>query len=416
MARVDEESIIKAALASQTEETDAFFLSCKALQAVDVVREIETRTGLPVVTSNQACAWALARHAQITVDAKRWGRLFTQQQPWDGRMSFCNPITVQQIRTAAKRIAPVIRTTPLVKSEGLSWSEKAPVFLKLEHHQITNSFTFRDASNAIMSLSEKAKARGVVGVSTGNHERVLAYAAQENGVPCIICMSRLVPQNKIDGIKALGSEVRIIGASQDDAQVEVDLLVHEEGMTMIPPFDHLDIVAGQGSLGLEMFEALPEMVQVLVPVSGGDLISGVASALKAMNKKIKIIGVSMERGAAMYACLHAGKPILVRVQATLADSLGGGIGLDNQVTFNVTKNLIDDFVLVNEAEIANGIRHAYWQERQIIEGSGAVCIAALMAQKVEPKGPTIACITGGNIDLALHHRIISGENVEAANL
>ena len=198
--------------------------------------------------------------------------------------------------------------------------------------------------------------------------------AKENGVPCIICMSRLVPQNKIDGIKALGADVRIIGASQDDAQVEVDRLVREEGMTMIPPFDHLDIVAGQGTLGLEMFEALPEMVQVLVPVSGGGLISGIASALKALNEKIKIIGVSMERGAAMYASLHAGKPILVRERATLADSLGGGIGLDNQVTFNISKHLIDDFVLVNEAEIAKAIRHAYWHERQIVEGSGAVCM------------------------------------------
>ena len=136
-------------------------------------------------------------------------------------------------------------------------------------------------------------------------------------------MSRLVPQNKINGIKALGAEVRIIGTSQDDAQVEVDRLVHEEGMTMIPPFDHLYIVAGQGSLELEIFEALPEMVQVLVPVSGGGRISGIASALKALNKEIKIIGVRMERGAAMYACLHAGKPILMREQATLADSLGG---------------------------------------------------------------------------------------------
>ena len=144
-------------------------------------------------------------------------------------MSFCNPITLQHIRDAARRIAPTVRATPLVKSDSLSFSERAPVFLKLEHHQVTNSFKLRGAINAIMSLSEKVKARGVVGVSTGNHGRGLAYAAKENGVPCIICMSRLVPQNKIDGIKALGAEVRIIGASQDDAQVEVDRLVREVG-------------------------------------------------------------------------------------------------------------------------------------------------------------------------------------------
>jgi threonine dehydratase len=231
-------------------------------------------------------------------------------------------------------------------------------------------------------------------------------------VRCIICMSSLVPQNKIDGIEALGAEVRIIGASQDDAQIEVDRLVAEEGMTMVPPFDHPDIIAGQGTLGLELIEQVPEMEWVLIQLSGGGLISGIATALKAKRPRIHIIGVTMKHGAAMYQCLKAGRPIEVEELPTLADSLGGGIGLDNRYTFAMVRALVDDVVLVSEAEIAAAIRHGYWHESQIVEGSGSVAMAALLAGKVRPTGPTVALLSGGNIDMKLHHRIISGEDVD----
>jgi len=286
-----------------------------------------------------------------------------------------------------------------------------PVHLKLEHHQRTGSFKLRGATNAVLNLTDAQRAQGVVGVSTGNHGRGLAYAARQNGVRCIICMSELVPQNKIDGIKAQGAEVRIVGRSQDDAQVEVDQLVIE-GMTMIPPFDHPNIIAGQGTIGLELAEDLLDLTTVLVQLSGGGLISGVAAALKARLPNIKVIGVSMERGAAMYQCQKAGKPMIVPELATLADSLGGGIGLDNAFTFGMTRDLVDDIVLVSEAEIAGAIRHAYWQENEIIEGSGSVGIAALLSGKVTPDGPTALLLSGGNIDMALHHRIIGGEDVD----
>ena len=322
------------------------------------------------------------------------------------------PITVAQIEAARAVIAATIQPTPIVQSESLSARTGVPVYLKLEHQQRTGSFKLRGATNAVLNLSDDQRARGVVGVSTGNHGRGLAYAARQNGVRCIICMSSLVPRNKIDGIKAQGAEVRIIGTSQDDAQIEVDRLVAEDGMTMIPPFDHPDIIAGQGTLGLEIVKDLPDVKTVLVQVSGGGLISGVAAALKARSPGIHIIGVSMERGAAMYQCQKAGKPITVREETTLADSLGGGIGLDNAYTFAMTRDLVDDIVLVSEAEIAEAIRHAYWQESQIIEGSGAVGIAALLSGKVRPAGLTVALLSGGNIDMALHHRIISGENVD----
>ena len=321
-------------------------------------------------------------------------------------------IGLAAIEAARERISAGIRSTPVVASPSLSEIAGVPVKLKLEHLQTTGSFKLRGATNAVLNLSDEQKRNGVVGVSTGNHGRGLAYAAREAGVRCIICMSSLVPQNKVDGIKAQGAEVRIIGESQDDAQIEVDRLVADEGMTMLPPFDHTDIIAGQGTLGLELLEQMPEMETAIIQVSGGGLISGVAAALKAKKPDIKVIGVSMERGAAMYECIQAGKPIHVEELATLADSLGGGIGLDNQYTFEMVRALVDDIVLVSEAEIAAAIRHGYWQERQIIEGSGSVGIAALMTGKVKPTGPTLALVSGGNIDMKLHHRIISGEDVD----
>lgn len=321
-------------------------------------------------------------------------------------------IDIAEIEAARGRIASTVHRTRTELSDRLSTAVDVPVYLKLEHHQRTGSFKIRGATNAILNLSDEQRAKGVVGVSTGNHGRGLAYAARQNGVRCIVAISQLVPQNKIDGIRAQGAEVRIVGQSQDDAQVEVDRLVEEEGMTMIPPFDHPDIIAGQGTLGLELIEDVPDLTTVLVQLSGGGLISGVAAALKARKPDIRVIGVSMERGAAMYACQKAGKPIAVPELSTLADSLGGGIGLDNAYTFEMTRDLVDDIVLVSEAEIAAAIRHAYWQEHQIIEGSGSVGIAALLAGKVRPNGETVLLLSGGNIDMALHHRIVSGEDVD----
>ncbi len=326
-----------------------------------------------------------------------------------------NPaITPAMIERARERIREHVRVTPMVASASLTERMGVPVSLKLEHQQDTGSFKLRGATNAILKLDEGGRARGVVGASTGNHGRGLARAAARAGVRCVICMSSLVPANKVEGIRGEGAEVRIVGKSQDDAQVEVDRLVTEEGMTMIPPFDHADVITGQGTLGLEIHDQAPEIDTVLVQLSGGGLISGVALALKSRNPDIRVIGVSMERGAAMHASLAAGKPVLVEELPTLADSLGGGIGLDNRHTFDMVRSLVDEVVLVSEAEIAAGIRHAYFEERQVIEGSGAVSVAALLAGKVKPGGPAVALLSGGNIDTALHFRVLSGEDVDVA--
>jgi threonine dehydratase len=319
-----------------------------------------------------------------------------------------------EIRQARQAIKEVIRKTPLVLSPSLTTACGQEVFLKLEHHQITGSFKLRGAANAVSRLSAADRMRGVVAASTGNHGRGLAYAARKAGVKCVICMSQLVPQNKIDGIRAEGADIRIIGRSQDDAQVEVDRLVADEGMTMLPPFDHADIIAGQGTLGLEILEECPNVTTVLVQLSGGGLISGVAAALKAQRPDIRVVGVSMERGAAMQASLAAGRPVEVEELPTLADSLGGGIGLENRYTFRMVRKLVDEVVLVSESEIAAAVHHAYWNERQIIEGSGSVGIAALLFGKVRPNGSVLALLSGGNIAMDLHHRLISGEVVDVS--
>lgn len=321
-------------------------------------------------------------------------------------------LSMRDVLRARARIAADVRRTPCVPSPALSEAVGTEVFLKLEHRQVTGSFKLRGAANAVRSLSAAEKERGVAGVSTGNYGRALAHAAKTAGVPCVICMSALVPSNKVEAVRALGAEVRIIGQSQDEAQLEVDRLVAEEGRVMLPPFDHPDVVAGQGTLGLELLEDCPDAATVLVPLSGGGLAAGVALAVKTLAPDTRVVGLSMERGAAMHASLRAGKPVQVREEPSLADSLGGGIGLDNRWTFPLVRDLVDEVALLTEAEIAEGIRHAYWKEGEVVEGAAAVGAAALLAGKVRAHGPVAVLMTGRNIDHALHHRVVSGENVD----
>jgi threonine dehydratase len=318
-------------------------------------------------------------------------------------------VTLQDIYRSRRAIAGRIRRTPLVVSDTLSRTVGAPVHVKLEHQQITGSFKLRGATNAVLALSPEQRAKGVVGVSTGNHGRGLAYAASQAGARCVICMSRLVPQNKVDAIKALGAEVRIVGDSQDEAQREVDDLVARRGMTMLPPFDHADVIAGQGTIGLELLEDLPKLETCIVPLSGGGLIAGVARVIKAANPRARVIGVTMAKGAAMYESQKAGRPVEVEETGSLADSLGGGIGVDNRYTFAMVRELVDDLLLVEEEQIADAIRHAYWREQQIIEGSGAVGIAALRAGLVARPGVSVVVLSGGNIDMAQHARLVRDE-------
>ena len=315
----------------------------------------------------------------------------------------------EDIVRAEKIVSKHTVTTPVVQSQALTKAIGERIYLKLENQQITGSFKIRGAINAISNLNPAQKKAGVVALSTGNHGRGLAFAANLMKIRCIICMSKLVPSNKIEGIKALGAEVRLIGANQDEALLEANRLSIEEGMTYISPFDNIDVIVGQGTLGLEIHRQIPELNFAFVPLSGGGLICGVAKALKELNRNLKVIGVSMDRGAAMYESQKAGKPIFVKEEESLADALTGGIGLDNKYTFQLTKQLVDEIVVVSEKEIADGIHHAYWRESQIVEGAGAVAIASLLNKKFKPNGPSVALMCGRNINMEKHFTLISAK-------
>ena len=311
-----------------------------------------------------------------------------------------------RILEARNRIRGRVLHTPLRPAQGLAQRIGAPVLIKCEHYQTTGSFKLRGATNAVLSLSEQGRRAGVIAASTGNHGRAVAHAGKAAGVKATICLSKLVPENKVAAIKALGADARIVGMSQDDAQREVDRLVKAEGMVEVPPFDHEAVIAGQGTLGLEIVEDAPALETLLVPLSGGGLISGVALAVKTLKPECRIVGITMERGAAMVASLAAGHPVDVVEEPTLADSLGGGIGLTNKHTFAMVSALVDETVLVSEEEIAAGIRYAYEDEGEVIEGGAAVGIAALLAGKVKPDGPTAVVLSGKNIAADKHRSII----------
>ncbi|WP_162698764.1 hydroxyectoine utilization dehydratase EutB [Rhizobium sp. BE258] len=318
------------------------------------------------------------------------------------------PVSLADIERAAARIRDRVTRTPLVHSAALSRHAGQPVHLKLETRQPIGAFKLRGATNAILSLDLAARERGLVTASTGNHGRAVAFAARALGIPATICMSSLVPANKVEAIKALGADIRIVGVSQDDAQDEVERLIASHGLTPIPPFDHADVVAGQGTIGLEIVEDLPDLSTILIPLSGGGLAAGISVAVKSLKPRVRIIGISMERGAAMHASIAAGRPVAVREEETLADSLGGGIGLSNRVTFQLCRDLLDEVVLLTEDEIAMGIRHAAREEGETVEGAGAIGIAAILAGKVALSGTTALIISGGNIDAGVHQKIIAG--------
>lgn len=322
---------------------------------------------------------------------------------------------LSNIMAARQTIAGIADGTPFVPSPFMSQKAGTEFLLKLENMQPIGAFKLRGAVNAVMNLPE-----GVTGVtccSTGNHGRGVAYAAAHRGIKAVICMSNLVPQAKVDGIKALRAEVRICGKSQDDALAESLRLVASEGLVEISPFDDPQVIAGQGTIGLEMLQARPDLGAILVPLSGGGLAAGVAVAAKAINPDIKVIGISMDRGAAMHASIAAGHPVEVEEVASLADSLGGGIGLDNKLSFALCRDYLDDTVLVTEEEIYHAMQVLFYEDRIVAEGACVVGIAALLAGKLPIlSGPIGTIITGRNLDMQMFLRIMAGEDIHLGDM
>jgi threonine dehydratase len=324
-------------------------------------------------------------------------------------------ITLDQVKMARRKIAGTAIETPLVPSPFLSSIAKQEVLLKLEIAQPIGAFKLRGAANAIFNLPPDVA--GVTCCSTGNHGRGVAFAARERGIRAVICMSSLVPKAKVDGIKALGAEVLIIGASQDEAQEECLRLVREEGLVEVSPFDDPDVIAGQGTIGLELMEQRPDLATVLVPLLGGGLAGGIALAVKAINPKVRMIGISMDRGPAMVESIQAGHPVDVEELPSLADSLGGGIGLDNRHSFALCRDYLDDMILVSEAEIYRGVQALYYEDRIVCEGGSAVSAAAMLAGKLpDLGGPAAMIISGRNLDMRMHADIIQGRDLQLGDM
>ncbi len=315
-------------------------------------------------------------------------------------------LNLDDFKKAHESISPYIKYTPLIHS--LELSKNLDVYLKLECLQVTGSFKLRGATNKLLNLTNEQKNKGVIAVSTGNHGKGVAHAAKQIGIKSTIFMSNMVPEHRKKAIESLGAKVEIIGNNSDEADLYAREFAKKNNITLVHPFDDLDVIAGQGTVGLEMLEAMPNIDSVIIPTSGGGLIGGIALAIKLQKPNVKVIATSMKRGPSMYESLKAGKPVDVKEEETLADCLGGSIGLENQYTFGICKDVIDDFILIDEPKIAEGIKFNFEKHKLVTEGAAATSIMAVKDQLSSHFGKnTICLLCGGNIDLELFGKIIS---------
>ena len=318
-------------------------------------------------------------------------------------------INLALIEKAAVNIDTIICNTPLKKSLNLSQKLNKNIYLKIETMQHTGAFKLRGAANAILNLSEQQQKAGVVTASSGNHGRAVAYVAKELGIRAVICLSTLVPSNKIAAIKQLGAEVVIFGDNQDLATEKAQQLSRHEHLNFISAFDDPDVIAGQGTIALEIFQQLPKVDTIITQLSGGGLASGIAVAAKALNPNIKIIGVTISQGAAMLESIKAGRLVNVVETPSVADALTGPIPADNQYTFNLCSALVDEIVQVSEQEIIDAMVYSLTTEKMVLEGGGAATIAMLLAQKGNNR--PFAELLGENVAV-----ICSGDNVPIETL
>jgi threonine dehydratase len=255
-------------------------------------------------------------------------------------------------------------------------------------------------------MPARERDRGVVTVSSGNHGRALAYVAAEMGIRAVVVVSTRVPRGKAEAIKRLGAELVVRGDSYDEAEAYSREIEAQLGLTKIYPDDDPLVIAGQGTIGLELLDDLPQIDTAVVPVGGGGLVSGVALALKSADPAVRVVGVSMARAPVMIESLRVGRPIVMEELETLADGLAGGIGPDNRYTFRLCQALVDATCVVSEEEIAEAMAYAAAEHHLVVEGAGAVGIAALLQRRVEKLGRRVAVIvSGGNVDLRTLMRI-----------
>lgn len=315
-------------------------------------------------------------------------------------------VTLEMIKEARKTIADIIDITPIIESPKMNEKTGANVFLKCENLQKTGSFKIRGACNKIANLTQEEKDKGVIASSAGNHAQGVALGAKMNGIEATIVMPSTAPLAKVNATKGYGANVVLSGLVYDDAYAKAVEIQKETGATFLHPFDDEYVIAGQGTISLEIFEQLQNVDTIVCPIGGGGIISGVAVAAKAINPNVKIVGVQTSNIPSMKASLENKKVTSAFNDVTMADGIA--VKTPGDLTFNTIKDLIDEIIVVDEEEIAQAMVFLIEYQKVIAEGAGAVSTAAIWSGKYQPKkDENVVCIiSGGNVDINTMYRII----------
>jgi len=314
-------------------------------------------------------------------------------------------VTLEEVRQARQRIQDQVYLSPCARSETLSRVTGCSAYLKLENLQMTGAYKERGALNKLLTLSPEERGRGLIAASAGNHAQAVAYHAGRLGVPATIVMPEQTPLLKVANTRSHGATVELAGSSYDEAYAEARRLEVSRRLTFVHPFDDPAVIAGQGTVGLEILEQVPDADALMVPVGGGGLISGIAVAVKALRPGIKVIGVETEVLPSMLASLEEGHLVTIEPASTLADGIA--VKRPGELTFEHVRKLVDEIVTVSEEEIASAILYLLEKEKTVVEGAGAVGVAALVNRKVRLDGQrVVSVISGGNIDVNVVARVI----------
>jgi threonine dehydratase len=317
--------------------------------------------------------------------------------------------TLAEFEAARETVAPVVDLTPMESSRSLSEVLGSDVWLKCENLQRTGSYKIRGAYNRLVHLSDEDKARGVVAASAGNHAQGVAFAARELGIHSTIFMPVGVALPKLSATKEYGADVELSGNVVDETLRAAADFATETGAVFIHPFDHRDVILGQGTLGLEILEQRPDVDTILVPIGGGGLISGVASAVKQKaaqsGRTVRIIGVQATNAAAYPTSLINGEPTEIQILPTIADGIA--VSKPGVLNFEIIRDVVDEVITVEEDDIARALLVLLERAKLVVEPAGAVGVAAILAGKVQNSGTTVAILSGGNIDPLVMERIIS---------
>ncbi|WP_223163646.1 threonine ammonia-lyase [Nocardioides humilatus] len=313
-------------------------------------------------------------------------------------------VTLADIEDARPLVDAVAVPTPMLESRWLSGVAGVPVYLKCENLQRTGSFKVRGAAVRIARLSDDERARGVVAASAGNHAQGVALAAQQHGIPATVFMPDGAPIPKVRATEGYGAEVRFVKGVLEDALAAAREFEAETGAVLIHPFDHTDIVAGQGTLGLEILEQIPEAATVIVPTGGGGLLCGVAIAVKAARPDVRVVGVQAAGAAAFPPSLAEGRPIRLPQMATMADGIA--VGLPGDLTFRLVQEYVDELITVSEEALSRALLALVEREKLVVEPAGAAAAAALCEEPGRFTGPVVVVLSGGNIDPLLLGKVI----------